>query len=303
MCPFVLFHNDRFFKVCCLFHQWFSAAYLFKLLRAHSTLFVRCDKPELTRWCLCSLHAGIQMSPDEVVVMMVVAIPSQKALLMCPYVSSCNFSVLAPRCSRAPTLLSSRQVRNTFGNTLSHGFSRPHQFPWCFIETPYLSVTLSIWSFRTPTSIFCTKELYNSGFFLLSLHLGPPWMCVALFYWPEGEKDWKQGLQSPWDLSAFTLSLSPPVHPSPIFLTDTEKLVGCSVIPARSCPGPVWYPWGSIEELEMPPGETPGLMTFHPHNTNILQSVTYDKSSYLLQSVTYDKSPYLPDRSNPGQEN
>jgi len=31
----------------------------------------------------------------------VVAIPSQKALLMCPYVSSVKFSVLAPRCSRA----------------------------------------------------------------------------------------------------------------------------------------------------------------------------------------------------------
>ena len=31
----------------------------------------------------------------------VVAIPSQKALLMCPYVSSGKFSVLAPRCSRA----------------------------------------------------------------------------------------------------------------------------------------------------------------------------------------------------------
>jgi len=30
----------------------------------------------------------------------VVAIPSQKALLMCPYVSSRKFSVLAPRCSR-----------------------------------------------------------------------------------------------------------------------------------------------------------------------------------------------------------
>jgi len=30
----------------------------------------------------------------------VVAIPSQKALLMCPYVSSGTFSVLAPRCSR-----------------------------------------------------------------------------------------------------------------------------------------------------------------------------------------------------------
>ena len=33
--------------------------------------------------------------------MTVVAIPSQKTLLMCPYVSSCKFSVLAPRCSRA----------------------------------------------------------------------------------------------------------------------------------------------------------------------------------------------------------
>jgi len=31
------------------------------------SLFIRCDKPELTRWCLCSLHAGIQMSSDEVV--------------------------------------------------------------------------------------------------------------------------------------------------------------------------------------------------------------------------------------------
>ena len=30
-CPFVLFHNDRFFKVCCLFSQRFSAAYLLKL--------------------------------------------------------------------------------------------------------------------------------------------------------------------------------------------------------------------------------------------------------------------------------
>jgi len=42
------------------------------------------------------------MSPDEVVGSRdVVAIPSQKALLMCPYVSSRKFSVLAPRCSRA----------------------------------------------------------------------------------------------------------------------------------------------------------------------------------------------------------
>ena len=69
--PFVLFHDDRFFNICYLFSQRFSVAYLLKLFflpqRAHTTLFIRCDKPGLTRWCLCSLYAGIQMSPDEVV--------------------------------------------------------------------------------------------------------------------------------------------------------------------------------------------------------------------------------------------
>ena len=68
---FVIFHRDRFFNVCCLFRQRFSAAYLLKLFllpqRAHTALFIRCDKPELTRWCFCILHASIQMSRDEVV--------------------------------------------------------------------------------------------------------------------------------------------------------------------------------------------------------------------------------------------
>jgi hypothetical protein len=42
------------------------------------------------------------MSPDEVVgSVTLVAIPSQKALLMCPYISSGKFPVLAPCCSRA----------------------------------------------------------------------------------------------------------------------------------------------------------------------------------------------------------
>ena len=69
--PFVLFHRNPFLNFCCLFYQRFSAAYLLKhfLLpqRVHTPLFIRCDRPELTRWCLCSLLAGIQMSPDEVV--------------------------------------------------------------------------------------------------------------------------------------------------------------------------------------------------------------------------------------------
>ena len=64
---FVLFHRDRFFSVCCLSRQQFSATCLLKLFllpqRAHTILFIRFDKPKLTRSCLCSLHAGMKMSP------------------------------------------------------------------------------------------------------------------------------------------------------------------------------------------------------------------------------------------------
>jgi len=84
---------------------------------------------------------------------------------------------------------------------------------------------------------------------------------------------------------------SSPGSPLPHDLDGPRKLVGSSVIPARSCPGPVRYHWGSIVELEVPPVETKGLMTLHPHNTNV------------LQSITYAKSPYPPDRSNSGQKN
>jgi len=101
--PFVLFHSHHFFNVCCLFRQQFSAAYLLKLFllpqSAHTTLFIRCDKPELARWSLCSLTRFLQMKWWAAVT--VVAIPSQKALLMYPYVSSGKISVLALRCSRA----------------------------------------------------------------------------------------------------------------------------------------------------------------------------------------------------------
>ena len=79
--------------------------------------------------------------------------------------------------------------------------------------------------------------------------------------------------------------------PLPHLLDGHRKLVGCSAIPARSCSGPDRYHLGSIIELEVPPDETPGLMTLNPHNTNV------------LQSITYAKSPYPPGRSNPGQKN
>ena len=48
---FVLFLRDRFSKFYCFFRQRFSAAYLLKVSllpkRVHTTLFIRCDKPEL----------------------------------------------------------------------------------------------------------------------------------------------------------------------------------------------------------------------------------------------------------------
>ena len=84
---------------------------------------------------------------------------------------------------------------------------------------------------------------------------------------------------------------SSPGSPLPHLLDGHRKLVGCSALPARSCPEPVWYHWGSIIGLEVPPDQTPGLMTLQPHNTNV------------LQSITYAKSPYPPNRSNSGQKN
>ena len=98
----------------------------------------------------------------------------------------------------------------------------------------------------------------------------------------------------PWDLlqnSSLYYVASSSGSPLPHLLDGHRKLVGSSAIPARSCPGPVRYLWGSIVELQVPPDELPGLMTLHPHNTNV------------LQSITYAKSPYPPDRFNPGQKN
>ena len=102
----MLFHRDCLLNFCCLFRRRFSAAYLLKLFllpqRVYTTLFIRCDKPELTRWCLCSLHAGIQTSPDEVVGSCDGCRYSiVESTVDVPYDSSGKFSVLTPRCSRS----------------------------------------------------------------------------------------------------------------------------------------------------------------------------------------------------------
>jgi len=91
-------------------------------------------------------------------------------------------------------------------------------------------------------------------------------------------------------LAARPYVASSPGSPLPHLFDGHRDIVASSAIPASSCPGPVRYPWGSIVEFEVPPDEMPGLMTLHPHNTNI------------LQSTTYATSPYPPDRSNSGQK-
>jgi len=89
-------------------------------------------------------------------------------------------------------------------------------------------------------------------------------------------------------LFSFSLSLAPPVHPSPIFLTDTENLYD-PVYSSKVMPRTISV---FLEKYrEVPPDETSGLMTLHPHSTNV------------LHSITCAKSPYLPDRSNLGQKN
>ena len=105
--PFMLFHRDFFLNFCCLFRQQFSAAYLFELFllpqRAHTTLFIRCDKPSLLAGvCAACMLAYRCLQMKWWAAVTVVTIPLQKSLLMCPFVSSSKFSVLAPRCSRAP---------------------------------------------------------------------------------------------------------------------------------------------------------------------------------------------------------
>jgi len=105
-CPFVLFHRICFFNVCCLFRQRFSAAYLLKIFllpqSAHTTLLSGVTNLSLLIGvCAACMLAYRCLQMKWWAAVTDVVIPSQKALLMCPYISSGKFPVLARRCSRA----------------------------------------------------------------------------------------------------------------------------------------------------------------------------------------------------------
>ena len=106
--PFVPFHNDRFFNVCCLFHQRFKALlYIGLNSSSYHNVLILLSLSGVTNLRLLvgvgvvciQAYNCLQMKLWASVT--VVVIPSQKALLMCPYVSSGKSSVIAPRCSRA----------------------------------------------------------------------------------------------------------------------------------------------------------------------------------------------------------
>jgi len=111
--------------------------------------------------------------------------------------------------------------------------------------------------------------------FLNSLLKKGAWESVLLcFIDPRVRKIRNEAFSCPGIFSRtlrFYYVASSPGSSLPHLLDGHGKLVGCSAIPARSSPGPVRYHWGSMVELEMPPDETPGLMTIHAHNTNVLQ--------------------------------
>ena len=93
---------------------------------------------------------------------------------------------------------------------------------------------------------------------------------------------------------------SSPDSPLPHLLDRHRKLVASCAIPARSCPGPVRYHWGSIVELDVPPDETSGLRTLHPHNTKFLSFNGVCVALFLKCVLLCFIKPILGNRYGPG---
>ena len=166
-------------------------------------------------------------------------------------------------------------IRNTVLDRLEHAKKGPKNLANTFSDA------LAILKKKIPAFFVGDKSLLR---------------CVAFFINPRVRKIRNEAFSCPRIFSRtlrfYYVASSPGSPPGlPKLLDGHRKLVRSSAIPARSCPGPVRYHWGNTVELEVPPDETPGLMTLHPHKTNV------------LQSITYAKSPHPPDRSNPGQKN
>ena len=105
-CPFVLFHDDRFSMFAAfsigdsLLHICLNSSSCHNVLILLSLSGVT-NLSLLVGVCAACMLAYKCLQMKWWAAVTVVVNPSQKALLMCPYVSSGKFSVLAPQCSRA----------------------------------------------------------------------------------------------------------------------------------------------------------------------------------------------------------
>ena len=103
---FVLFHRDQFL-ISTAFSVSDSLLHICStFLSCHNVLILLSlsgvtNLSLLVGVCAACMLAYRCLQMKWCAAVMVVAIPSQKALLMCPYVSSGKFPVLAPHCSRA----------------------------------------------------------------------------------------------------------------------------------------------------------------------------------------------------------
>jgi len=71
---------------------------------------------------------------------------------------------------------------------------------------------------------------------------------LLCFFDPRVRKIRNEASRCPWNFSRtlrFYYVASSPGSPLPHLLDGHRKLVGCSAIPARSCPVPFRYHWGS----------------------------------------------------------
>jgi len=108
---FVLFHRDRFVKFWSLLRLRFSAAHLFKFFSCHN-VFILLSLSGVTNLslhvCAACMLAYRCLKMKWCAALTVLAIPSQKAVLKCPYISSGKIPVLTLCWSRA--LLHDRQI-------------------------------------------------------------------------------------------------------------------------------------------------------------------------------------------------
>jgi len=102
--PFVLFHRDRI-SISTAFSVSNSLLHICSNSSSCHNVFILRSLSGVTNLSLLAGVCAACMLAYKCMkwwaAVTVVAIPSQKALLMCPYVSSGKFSVLAPRYSRA----------------------------------------------------------------------------------------------------------------------------------------------------------------------------------------------------------